>query len=101
VTGVILVKIIDSLELAMETFNDARDILDLSKEQDAAFEALTNSDVSLRDLELRRESIQGLENVFFCLIMIDFQENDLYDSTSKYANPPISSTYSLYLVGFE
>jgi capsular exopolysaccharide synthesis family protein len=57
-----IVKIIDSLELAMETFKDARDILDLSKEQDAAFEALTNSDISLRDLELRRESIQGLEN---------------------------------------
>ena len=57
-----IVHIIDSLELAMESFKDARDILDLNKEQDAAFEALTNSDVQLRDLQLRRESLQDLES---------------------------------------
>ncbi|MFM7769946.1 MAG: polysaccharide biosynthesis tyrosine autokinase, partial [Bacteroidota bacterium] len=57
-----IVTIIDSLELAMEAFKDTRDILDLDKEQDAAFEALTQSDIDLRDLELRRESILNLEN---------------------------------------
>ncbi|MBL7941128.1 MAG: hypothetical protein JNM00_00065, partial [Flavobacteriales bacterium] len=53
--------IIDSLERQIEMFKDTRKILDLSKEQEAAFQNLTNAEVEKGRLDLRMQAIEALE----------------------------------------
>ncbi|MFN9391952.1 MAG: polysaccharide biosynthesis tyrosine autokinase [Flavobacteriales bacterium] len=56
-----LVRVIDSLERSMEIFKDSRKILDLNREQSAAFDALTDAEAQKRQLELKIQSIDALE----------------------------------------
>lgn len=53
--------ILDSLEGTIDAFKVSRNILDLNKEQQAAFDALTRADLDKRTLELRKEAMASLE----------------------------------------
>lgn len=56
-----IMLIIDSLENVIENFKEERNILDLTKEQNIAFEALSRTEQEERELEQRRQSLDNLE----------------------------------------
>ncbi|NNE55919.1 MAG: P-loop NTPase, partial [Flavobacteriales bacterium] len=57
--------IIDSLEYEMERFKASNNILDIDKESDEYFQSLVEFDSERRQLELRYESIESLEEFLF------------------------------------
>jgi uncharacterized protein involved in exopolysaccharide biosynthesis len=57
--------ILDSLEGVLNAYKESQQILDLDREQRAAFDQLTSSEVQLEQLKLRKEAISGLEEYLY------------------------------------
>ncbi|MFZ6050971.1 polysaccharide biosynthesis tyrosine autokinase [Halocola ammonii] len=60
-----LESIMDSLEQEMQTYRDRNQILDLTREQDESFMALTNFEQEKRQLQLTLESVNSLEEYLY------------------------------------
>jgi capsular exopolysaccharide synthesis family protein len=54
--------ILDSIETNLESYKEQKDILDLSREQSQFFEKLLNFESEKRQINMRLESLQSLEN---------------------------------------
>ena len=59
-----ITEIIDSLEKTYDGYSEEHDIIDLTKEQQAAFDQLSKNELEIAQLELKSKSLLNLEDFF-------------------------------------